>query len=207
MIAIAAHWRWIAVLAIFMLAVGAAGLVAAGTMTVVALVSFGVLALICGVTQMVDAFRYPGWRAMVPHVVIGGCYLFVGIVMIALPVTAALWLTALLAGALIVTGLLRVFVAFQANAGPASLGVGLAGVLSMVLGAAIAIAVEVPGAAALAPPEGAAAWMADWGWIVGGLIALEFIVHGIALMLIAIAARRFHREELALRPSQATGTL
>lgn len=184
------NWGWLLALGILMVVLGVIGLGMSYALTLVAVIYFGVLAIIAGIAQLIDAWRCKGWKSIVWHVLIGLLYVGAGLVMIFMPVEAAFWLTLLLAAALIVIGVFRVIMAFQIEAGSgARVWVIASGLISIVLGILIYSVVQPPTAEMLATPEGVQTWVREWGWVIGMLVAIDFIVHGAALISIAFAAR------------------
>ena len=65
----------------------------------------------------------------------------------------------------------------------------LSGVISIVLGVLVYSTVIPPGAEALASPEGQLQWIGSWGWVIGLFVAIELIMEGLALILIAMSVR------------------
>ncbi|UOM34334.1 HdeD family acid-resistance protein [Acuticoccus sp. I52.16.1] len=185
------NWKWMLGLGILMAVLGIVGLFMTYALTIVGVVWFGVLAIIGGIAQVFDAFKYKGWKSFGAHLLLGLLYLVAGVVLIAMPVQSAWWLTLLIGATFIVTGVLRVIMAFQIRGGGAAVvWLGLTGAISVVLGIMIFGLVDFPDATQLATPEAAAAWFRDWGWIIGLFIALEFLTQGVALAGLALTAKK-----------------
>lgn len=196
---LAANWKWMLGLGILMAVLGVIGLRMTTALTLVSVLWFGVLALVAGGAQVIDAFKYKGWRAFLAHIALGLVYIAAGTVMVALPLPSALWLTLFIGAALVVTGILRVVMAFQMKGGGASgVFLGLSGVASVVLGVLIYMIVDAPTAEQAASPEGMLAWFGTWGWVIGLFVAVELITHGAALIVLALSARR--RRDLTVPP-------
>lgn len=189
---LAVNWKWMLALGILMLVLGLIGLGMTYWLTILSVLWFGVLALIGGVAQLIDAFKCSGWKSVAAHVLLGLLYVAAGVVLIAMPVQSAWWLTLLIAATFVVTGVLRIVMAFQSRSGAGNsawLWLVLSGLISIVLGVMIYAIVEFPTEEALATAEGAAGWFQEWGWVIGLFVAIEFIVHGVSLAALAIAAR------------------
>jgi uncharacterized membrane protein HdeD (DUF308 family) len=182
------NWKWMLGLGILMAVLGVIGLGLTYGLTIISVLWFGVLAVIGGIAQLVDAFKYSGWKSVAAHVLVGLLYVGAGVVLIALPVQAAWWLTLLLAAVFLVTGVLRIVMAVQMTGG-AAFWLGLSGVLSIGLGVLIFVIVDFPTEAALASVEGARTWFQEWGWVIGLFVALELIVQGLALISVSLTAR------------------
>jgi uncharacterized membrane protein HdeD (DUF308 family) len=183
-------WGWLLALGILMAVLGVIGLGMTYWLTVVAVFWFGILAIIGGVTQLIDAFHHKGWKGIIWHVIIGIVYILAGILLITTPVTAAFWLTIFLAIMLIVVGVSRIFMAFQLRShGGIWLWVLLSGVVSIVLGILIYGTVTPPAPEAMATAEGQLAWVQSWGWVIGLFVAIELIMDGVALISIALGVK------------------
>ena len=201
---LALNWKWMLGLGILMAVLGLIGLGMTYGLTIISVLWFGVLALIGGVAQVIDAFKYKGWRSFFAHLLLGLLYIGAGVVLVALPVQSAWWLTLLIGAMFVITGVLRIVMAFQMNGGGASgIWLGLTGVISIVLGVLIYMMVDLPTAEQLASPEGVGAWFSQWGWVIGLFVAIEFITQGASLIAIAMVAK--NRSGRGLPPG-GTGT-
>lgn len=184
------NWKWMLGLGLFMAVLGLIGLGMTYWLTILSVIWFGVLAVIAGIAQLIDAFRCRGWKAVASHVLLGLLYLAAGVVLIGMPVQSAWWLTLLIGAMLIVTGVLRIIMAFQVRGGgSAPMWLGLSGAISILLGVLIYMIVDLPTEETLATMETAQTWFKEWGWVIGMFVAIEFIVHGAALTALALAAR------------------
>lgn len=187
---LAVNWKWMLGLGIFMAVLGVIGLGMTYWLTILSVLWFGILALAGGVAQLIDAFRCSGWKAVAAHVVLGLLYIAAGIILIAMPVQSAWWLTLMIGAVFVVTGILRIIMAIQLRGGgAANLWLILSGAVSILLGILIYSIVDLPTAETLATAETASGWFKDWGWVIGMFVALEFIVHGAALVALALAAK------------------
>ncbi|WP_420392548.1 HdeD family acid-resistance protein [Acuticoccus sp.] len=184
------NWKWMLALGLLMAVLGIIGLGMTYALTIVGVLWFGVLAIVGGIAQVIDAFKYKGWRGFAAHLLMGLLYIGAGVVLIVLPVQSAWWLTLLIGAVFIITGVLRLVTAFQMRGGGSgSVWLGLTGVISLVLGAMIFAVVDLPDTEALATLEGAEGWFLEWGWVIGLFIAIEFIVHGASLVALSFTAR------------------
>lgn len=183
-------WGWLLALGILMAVLGVIGLGMTYTLTVVATFWFGLLTIVGGVGQLLDAFHHKGWGSILWHVLIGVVYIIAGILLATMPVASAFWLTLFLAIMLLVVGVSRVVMAFRMrHLGAVWVGVLLSGLVSIVLGVLIYGMVTPPTAEALATPEGQLAWLQSWGWVIGLFVALELIMEGASLIVIAFAVK------------------
>lgn len=166
-----AKWGWLLALGILMVVLGMVGLGMTYWLTVFAVIWFGILAVIGGIAQLFDAFKHKGWGSTAWHVLIALVYLAAGVVMVALPLASAVWLTLFIAAALIAIGLMRIIMAFQLK-GFSAIWLGLAGAVSILLGAMVF-----------------ANWPVSGAWVIGLFVAIDLIFHGVALISVALAAR------------------
>jgi len=177
-------------LGILMTALGVIGLGMGTLLTLVSVLWFGVLVIVAGVSQVFDAFHHKGWKGLVWHLLIGLVYIVAGIALVTTPVAAAFWLTLILAIALVVTGAVRMVMAFQLrHRGSVWLWVLLSGLVSIVLGVLIYGMMSPPTPEALATPEAQLEWVNSWGWVIGLFVAVELIMEGVALISIALASK------------------
>jgi len=197
-------WGWILALGLLLIVLGLIGLGMTFWLTIVSMMWLGVLVGIGGLTQIFDsAFHHKGWRARLSHLVIGLVYLFAAAVLIATPISAAFWLTVMLAGFLIAAGLVKLYMAFQVRGrGGAWIAVLLSGVVSLLMGVLIFSAVVPASDLSLATAEGRAQWVTAWGWIIGLIIAVELLMEGASLVALGVGASR----KAALPPQGDRGT-
>ncbi|WP_108659429.1 HdeD family acid-resistance protein [Acuticoccus kandeliae] len=185
------NWKWMLALGILMTVLGVIGLGLTYGLTILSVMWFGVLSVVGGIAQLIDAFKCKGWKSVAAHVILGLLYLGAGIVLITMPVQSAWWLTLFIGAMFFVTGIMRLIQAFQMNgAGGFRLFMGLSGIVSILLGVMIYSIVDFPEAETLATVEGAVGWFREWGWVIGLFVALEFIVHGASLIGLSLAARK-----------------
>jgi uncharacterized membrane protein HdeD (DUF308 family) len=184
------RWGWLLALGLLFLVLGVIGLGMTYQLTAVAIFWFGILAIIGGAAQLIDAFHHKGWKGIVWQVIIGLVYIIAGIVLITSPLSSAFWLTLFLAITLVVTGISRIFLAFQVRGqGAGWLWVLLSGLISIALGVLIYSMVAPPGSEQLATPEGQLQWFAAWGGFIGLFVAVELIMEGVALISIALSRK------------------
>ncbi len=166
-------WGWMLALGILMLVLGIAGLGMEFALTITTVLFFGILFIIGGVAQLVDAFRYQGWKSKLGNILIAILYILAGIVMIWDPVMASATITLVIAWALVAIGVVRLYMAFQMK-GIKGWGLTLlGGVAAIVLGVLIMID-----------------WPISGLWVIGLFVAIELIFNGWSLIFIALAARK-----------------
>jgi uncharacterized membrane protein HdeD (DUF308 family) len=166
------HWGWLLALGILFVVLGVAGLGMSVVLTVVSVMLFGVLLLIGGGLQLVEAFRHTGWKSTLWHVLIALVYLAAGGLTIHNPFSAAVALTFVLAVAFLAAGIFRIVIAFQLKPASGWWWPLVAGIGSLALGGMIY-----------------AQWPVSGLWIIGLFVAIEMIMNGWSYIMIALAAR------------------
>lgn len=156
-----------------MILLGTIGLGMTFWMTMASVLYIGILLLIGGGVQLVNAFREGAGNTRLSHVLIALLYLVAGFIVVTKPVVAGLAMTALLAVALIVIGVFRTWMAFQVRPMPGWVLILLAGLAAIALGVMIY-----------------SGWPETGLWVIGMLVAIEMILQGWTLVMIAIAARQ-----------------
>lgn len=185
-------WGWMLALGVLMVLLGLVGLGMTFWLTLVSMLWLGALVAVGGITQIFDSFaHHQGWRARLAHLAIGCLYLIAAAVMIFTPISAAFWLTVLLAASLIAVGLMRLYMAFQVRGrGGAWVAVLLSALISIVMGVLIFSAIVPASDISLATPEGQAQWISAWGWIIGLIVAVELLMEGAALIALGVGTKR-----------------
>jgi uncharacterized membrane protein HdeD (DUF308 family) len=170
------NWGWLLVLGIVFIIFGTIGLGMLFALTMASVLFIGVLMLIGGGVQFVDAFKCKGWKGVVWHVLMAILYVLAGIVVIADPILASSVITLILAGAITGAGIVRLIMALQ-HRDSKGWGWALAsGVISIVLGIMIF-----------------AKWPYSGFWIIGLFVAIEMIVNGWSYIFLALAAKNAGR--------------
>ncbi len=167
------NWGWLLALGILFVILGTIGLGMTFTLTLASVLFFGVLMLIGGGAQLVQAFQDKGWKSVIWHVLIALLYIGAGIIVVRNPVGASLLLTAMLAGALVAVGVVRIIMAFQLRGDSGWVWLLLGGIVTLLLGLMIF-----------------SKWPVSGLWVIGLFVAIEMIVNGWSYVAIALAARR-----------------
>lgn len=182
---------WLMALGLLLLVLGVIGLTMTYTLTGIVIFWFGILAIIGGIGQLLDAWHHKKWRGVIWHVIVGAVYILLGILLITMPVTAAFWLTVAVAVSLLVTGLMRLLLVFQLRGHPGlQLLLLVAALVSIGLAFFIYQMLSLPDATMVATPQDQLDWARSWGWIIGLFVAIELITEGITLIAIAVTGKR-----------------
>ncbi len=173
------HWGWLMFFGIVFVIMGTLGLGMSTMLTVTSVLFFGVMILVAGVLELIDAFKAQGWKSVLAYVLIALLYIAAGIMIIIDPLAASVWLTLGIASILIAVGLLRIIMGFQMK--PAK-GWGwpvFSGVISIALGIMIF-----------------SRWPVSGLWVIGLFVAIELIMQGWAMIAISLVAKKADPEQI-----------
>ena len=159
------NWKWLVALGVVFVLLGTIGLGITYFITVASVFFLGFLLLIGGGAQVVHLFRSKGWKSTLLHLLIALLYIFAGICVVTNPVAASITLTLVFAWILIVIGIFRIFIAFQARQYKNWHWLLLGGFVSVLFGLVIIND-----------------WPASGLFVIGIIIAIEMIIHGIGLI-------------------------
>ncbi len=167
-VALAPPPTWIRVLlGIVLILAGIVVLGDAVMATIISAIVIGIAAIIAGGFEIVHAFWTKGWGGFVWQILLGILYLAFGFVLISQPVSGAVALTYVLGLVLFVSGLLRIFLGLRhwSDVGWIML---LSGALGVIAGLVIL-----------------ARWPMSGLWVLGLLLGIDLILHGIAWLTFA----------------------
>src|SRR5262249_187602 len=135
--------------------------------TIISAIVIGIAAIIAGAFEIVHAFWTKGWGGFLWQVFLGILYLAFGFVLISQPLSGALLLTSVLGLLLVGSGLVRIFLGLRhwSEVGWIML---LSGALGLVAGLIILTR-----------------WPMSGLWVLGLLLAIDLISHGIAWLTFA----------------------
>ncbi len=129
-----AKWGWIVALG---LVYTVAGFVALGSVLMAPVATVfvvGIMMLIAGVAEVINAFQVKTWGKFLFWLLLGALYILAGFATFQNPLLAAAFLTLLLGSALVVSGIMRVILAFSMKEGTPWLWVVASGVVTLLLG-------------------------------------------------------------------------
>lgn len=132
-----AKWGWILALGVVYLV---AGIIALGNIlsaTVASVVVVGVMMIIAGVAEVINAFQVRTWGRFIFWLILGILYIVAGFVAFESPLLTAVWLTLFLGAALVASGLVRIFLGFNMRHGTPWVWVVISGFITLLLGVLI----------------------------------------------------------------------
>jgi uncharacterized membrane protein HdeD (DUF308 family) len=164
---------WVIALGIIALLGGGVALGSVVMATAYAVTIVGIMMVVAGVTEVFAAFGTRTWDRFLFWLLLGLLYFFGGLICLFDPFRAATILTLALGAALIVAGILRIFLATQMRHGTPWGWVALSGVLSFLLGLVIV-----------------SHWPASSFYILGMLLGIDLIFIGGTWLAVGLALRR-----------------
>jgi len=167
------HWGRLMALGFLFVILGTIGLGMVVWMTLASILAVGILAMVGGVVQLVQAFTFDGWKGKASHLLIGLLYLVAGWLIIADPLSASAVVTMLLALTLIFIGILRTALALQNRGRQRWVWPLIGGLLSGILGVMILLQWPVTGL-----------------WVIGLFVSVEMIFHGWAYVALSLIEKR-----------------
>lgn len=170
-------WGWIVTFGVVTLI---AGVIALGSgvyfATATAVLIIGFMMLMAGAMEIVAAFNAKEWGQRILWGLLGALYVFAGFVCIQNPFQAATLLTLMLGIALIVGGLLRIFLAMQMKQGTPWGWVVVSGIISFLLGLMIV-----------------AKWPVSSAYALGIFLGVDLLFMGSSWISVGLALRRHAR--------------
>ncbi len=167
--ALRAKRGWIIALGIVSLIAGFVALGSVVLATLAAVVVVGAMMIVSGVTEMVHAFQVKAWGKAMLWGILGALYIAGGVIVLNNPFAAATILTLMLGAALLASGVVRIYLAFQMKAGSPWGWVAFSGAITILLGAMLLAGWPLSGFYALGILLGIDLIFAGIGWLGMGL--------------------------------------
>ena len=164
---------WIVALGVVYLIAGFIALGSVMMATVVSVFIVGIMMVVAGVAEVVNAFQIKTWGRFVLWLLLGALYIVAGLVTFENPLLAAAVLTLTLGIVLIVSGLMRIILAFSMQAGMPWIWVALSGVITLLLGTLIV-----------------ARWPVSSLYILGLFLGIDLIFAGAGWIGLGLGLRR-----------------
>jgi uncharacterized membrane protein HdeD (DUF308 family) len=166
-------WGWFVGLGIAQLVLGVVAWFDVIAFTIAGVIFIGALLLVAGVFQIIHAFMDREWSAFALHLLVGLLYVVGGFLLMAEPLEGSLVITILVAASLVIGGILRIVIGIQHRHMAGWVWMLVGGVISLVVGLMLYLTLPWSGL-----------------WVVGTLIAVELIVHGVSWLQFGLALRR-----------------
>jgi uncharacterized membrane protein HdeD (DUF308 family) len=165
------NWGWYLALGVVQIILGVIAIVASSIATLVSVLIFGWLLVIGGILAVIHSFWRQRWSGFFVDLIVGLLYALAGLIMVSGPLPAALTLTLLIAGFLVVVGIFRIVVALTGDFTHRGWML-LNGVITLILGVLI--------------------WRE---WPLSGLWVIGLFFYGWSLVMLSIAAKNLPRLE------------
>jgi uncharacterized membrane protein HdeD (DUF308 family) len=160
---------WIVALGVVYVIAGLIALSSVALATVASVVVVGVMMLIAGVAEVINAFQVKSWGKFPLLLLLGALYIVAGFIAFENPMLAAVVLTLMIGLALTASGIVRIILAFSAKDWMSWFGVVLSGLISLLLGLVILSRWPISSVYILGIFLGIDLIFAGAGWIAVGL--------------------------------------
>ncbi|KRR29472.1 HdeD family acid-resistance protein [Bradyrhizobium retamae] len=168
-----AKWGWIVALGVVYLLAGFIALGSVAMATFVSVLVVGVMMIIAGVAEVFGAFQIKSWGKFLLWALLGVLYIIAGFVTFQNPLLAAVLLTLVLGAALLVSGIMRIVLAFSMKREAPWIWVALSGVITLLLGVLILLR-----------------WPVSSLYILGLFLAIDLIMAGAGWIGLGFGLRR-----------------
>lgn len=168
-----AKWGWIVGLGVVYVIAGFIALGSVMMATVASVFVVGVMMIVAGIAEIINAFQLKGWGKFLIWALLGVLYIFAGFVTLENPLLAAALLTLILGAALIASGLVRIFLAFSMKRESPWIWVLLSSVVTLLLGLLIL-----------------AHWPISSVYVLGIFLGVDLVMAGAAWIGLGFALRR-----------------
>src|SRR5262245_33747453 len=132
-----AKWGWIVALGVVYVIVGVIALGSVVTATVASVLVVGIMMVVAGIAEVINAFQIRTWGKFALWLLLGALYILAGITTFQNPLLAAVLLTFFLGIALVVSGGMRLILAFSMKESTPWIWVVVSGAITLVLGLVI----------------------------------------------------------------------
>src|SRR5579864_9319280 len=129
-----AKWGWIVALGVVYVVAGVIALGSVVSATVATVFVVGIMMIIAGVAEVINAFQIKSWGRFLFWLALGILYIIAGFVAFENPLLTAAWLTLFLGAALVASGIMRIFLGFNMQHGSPWRWVVVSGLITLVLG-------------------------------------------------------------------------
>jgi len=129
-----AKWGWIVALGVVYVIAGFIALGSIVMATVASVFVVGVMMIIAGVAELINAFQIKSWGKFLIWALLGVLYIVAGFVTFENPLFAAVLLTLILGASLVASGAVRIFLAFNMKRETPWVWVALSGAITLLLG-------------------------------------------------------------------------
>jgi uncharacterized membrane protein HdeD (DUF308 family) len=167
------RWGWFVALGIAQLVLGVVAWFDVIAFTIAGVIFIGALLVVAGAFQVVHAFMDREWGAFALHLLVGILYVIGGLLLMGEPLEGSVIITILVAATLIIGGIMRIVIGARHRHMPGWGLIVASGVISLLVGLMLYFTLPWSGL-----------------WVVGTLIAVELIVHGVSWIQFGLTLRK-----------------
>jgi uncharacterized membrane protein HdeD (DUF308 family) len=175
---------WIVALGVVYLIAGFVALGSVAMATVASVLVVGVMMIIAGVAEVINAFQIKSWGKFLLWALLGVLYIVAGFVTFENPLLAAVLLTLVLGASLLVSGIMRLVLAFSMKRETPWIWVALSAVITLLLGLLIL-----------------ARWPINSVYILGLFLGIDLIMAGAGWIGLGLGLRRDQPSSMARSPA------
>jgi uncharacterized membrane protein HdeD (DUF308 family) len=168
-----AKWGWVVALGVVYLITGFVALGSVVMATVASVLVVGVMMIIAGVAEVINAFQLKSWGRFLLWALLGLLYIIAGFMAFENPVFAAVVLTLVLGVSLFASGAMRIFLAFSMKRETPWIWVAISGAITLLLGLLIL-----------------ARWPVNSVYILGLFLGIDLVFAGASWIGIGLGLRR-----------------
>lgn len=163
---------WIIALGAVYVIAGLVALSSVAFVTVASVYLVGIMMMVAGVAEVINAFQVKSWGRFVLWLLLGALYVVAGILTFENPLLTAAFLTLMLGASLIVSGVTKILLAFHMKSGSSWFLVVLSGVITTLLGFVIV-----------------SHWPVGSLYFIGLFLAIDLIIAGIGWISIGLGLK------------------
>lgn len=163
---------WIVALGVVYVIAGLIALSSVVFATKVTVFVVGIMMLVSGIAEVINAFQFKSWGKFLVWLLLGVLYIVAGLVTFENPLLAASVLTLLLGAALVVSGVMRIVLAFSMREGMSWTSLVLSGVVTLLLGLIIL-----------------SHWPVSSLFVLGVLLGVDLLIIGIGWILVGFGLK------------------
>jgi len=172
-------WGWIVALGVVYVIVGLVALGSVVTATVASVLVVGIMMVVAGIAEVISAFQVRTWGKFALWLLLGALYILAGIATLQNPLLAAVLLTFLLGIALVVSGGMRLILAFSMKESVPWIWVVVSGAITLILGLVIL-----------------ARWPISSVYVLGLFLGIDLVIAGASWIGIGLDLRAGTRRQM-----------
>ena len=166
-------WGWILALGIIYFVVGLVALGSVVMATATSILIVGIMMVIAGVAEVINAFQIKTWGKFLFFLLLGALYIVAGFATFENPLLTAALLTLMLGFALIVSGIMRIILAFSMREQVPWVWVAISGTITLLLGLMIV-----------------SRWPVSGLYVLGVFLGIDLVVAGMSWIGISLAVKK-----------------